>query len=208
MSGGLAVQRNTVQRHWLWGPPPLCLWSVAPTHGSLRQPHQCQVQDVLTRDAAFSEPSRSGCQRKRPKEDTACAEWCPPGPRQQPREPSCSQARVPLWCSACLEGRRATTCPLQPDGTTPKQELCRPQLSQSRLGTAESHVAAIRLRLCLQLALWLQGQAPWPCSPPCGAQPGSPAGFSGPSSLGRSCSRVCIWPLGPKSPRPGQVPGN
>lgn len=207
------------KRHSLWGPPPLRLWSAAPTHGPLRQPRRRRAQGVLTCDAAFSEPRRSGCQRKRSEGDTACAEWWPPGlrphrpPAQQPREPCLQPGSSPPLVRSVPGGEKGHHLSLYNQKAQPR--------SRSSVGLSSAKAARGQQRAtsqppdCLWLVLLLgqlslrpQGQAPWPCSPPCGAQPGSPTGFSGLGSLGRSCSSVCIWPVGPKSPCPGQFPGN
>lgn len=137
VSGRGAVQRNTVQRHWLGGPPTLRLWSAAPTRGPLRQPHRFRAQGVLTCDTAFSESRRLGCQRNGSEWDTGlchvAATRAVPTAHQSASlgSPACSQARVPLWHSACPKGRKATTCPFMTRWRQPKQELCWPQLRQS-----------------------------------------------------------------------------
>lgn len=87
--------------------------------------------------------------------------------------PACSQARVPLWSSACPKGRKATTCPFMTRWRQPKQELCWPQLCQSRPRTADSELTVTN---SVSGWCWLgrpsrrpQGQAPLPCPPPRGA---------------------------------------
>lgn len=160
------MQRNMVQRHWLWGPPPLRLWLAAPMHGPLRQPHQCQVQDVLTCVAAFSEPWRSGCQRKRSKEDTACAEWWPPGPR--PHRPPGSGPPLVLSVPGGEKGHHLS---LTTRWHNPKAGALLASAQPKRTGDSReprrSYQTLSLAGLCLQLSLWLLVSV---SSSPCGSR--------------------------------------
>lgn len=180
------------KRHSLWGPPPLRLWSAAPTHGPLRQPRRRRAQGVLTCDAAFSEPRRSGCQRKRSEGDTACAEWWPPGlrphrpPAQQPREPCLQPGSSPPLVRSVPGGKKGLHLSLYNQKAQPR--------SRSSVGLSSAKAARGQQRATSQPPDSVSG---WCCcsdSSPCGPGPGPLALLA---SL-RGTTRLTHWLLWPQ----------